>query len=101
LRGLERPTVIVGGGVIGMCCAYFLAKRGARVIVLERHEIWKRSVVRQCGMHCTRPSADRQAGPHSDLGTVDLFSKIVEIHEKQGWIRKLTAGDSSSHRFSV
>jgi len=36
---VERPTVIVGGGVIGVCCASFLAKRGARVIVLERDEI--------------------------------------------------------------
>jgi D-amino-acid dehydrogenase len=31
----------VGGGVIGICCAYFLAKRGARVIVLERDDIGK------------------------------------------------------------
>jgi D-amino-acid dehydrogenase len=30
---------VVGGGVIGVCCAYFLAKRGARVTVLERDEI--------------------------------------------------------------
>jgi len=35
----DRHTVIVGGGVIGVCCAYFLAKRGARVTVLERDEI--------------------------------------------------------------
>jgi len=33
--------VVVGGGVIGVCCAYFLAKRGARVTVLERDEIGK------------------------------------------------------------
>lgn len=34
-------VVIVGGGVIGVCCAYFLAKRGARVTVLERDQIGK------------------------------------------------------------
>jgi D-amino-acid dehydrogenase len=34
-------TVIIGGGVIGVCCAYFLAKRGMRVTVLERGEIGK------------------------------------------------------------
>jgi D-amino-acid dehydrogenase len=39
MRPLERHTVVVGGGVIGVCCAYFLAKRGARVTVLERDEI--------------------------------------------------------------
>jgi D-amino-acid dehydrogenase len=31
----------VGGGVIGVCCAYFLAKRGARVTLLERDQIGK------------------------------------------------------------
>ena len=34
-----NPTVIVGGGVIGVCCAYSLARRGADVLVLERDEI--------------------------------------------------------------
>lgn len=37
----EPQIVIVGGGVIGVCCAYFLAKRGARVTLLERDEIGK------------------------------------------------------------
>ncbi len=35
----EPHTIVVGGGVIGVCCAYFLAKRGSRVTVLEREEI--------------------------------------------------------------
>ena len=37
----ETHTLIVGAGVIGVCCAYFLAKRGARVTVLERDDIGK------------------------------------------------------------
>lgn len=32
----ERDVVVVGGGVIGCAIAYYLAKRGARVTVLER-----------------------------------------------------------------
>ncbi|MBI3681335.1 MAG: FAD-dependent oxidoreductase [Acidobacteria bacterium] len=32
-------TVIIGGGVIGVSCAYFLARRGARVTLLEQSEI--------------------------------------------------------------
>ncbi|MCS7314783.1 MAG: FAD-dependent oxidoreductase [Bryobacterales bacterium] len=32
-------VVIVGGGVIGVCCAYFLAKRGAHVLLLDRERI--------------------------------------------------------------
>ncbi|HXI44017.1 MAG TPA: FAD-dependent oxidoreductase, partial [Bryobacteraceae bacterium] len=39
--GPEPRIVVVGGGVIGVCCAYFLARRGARVTVLERDEIGK------------------------------------------------------------
>lgn len=35
-----QPRVaVVGGGVIGVCCAYFLAKRGAAVTLLERNAI--------------------------------------------------------------
>jgi D-amino-acid dehydrogenase len=34
-----RRVIIVGGGVIGVCCAYFMSRRGARVTLLERDEI--------------------------------------------------------------
>ena len=34
-----RSVVVVGGGVIGVCSAYFLAKRGVAVTVLERGEL--------------------------------------------------------------
>ncbi|MEX2466502.1 MAG: FAD-dependent oxidoreductase [Gemmatimonadota bacterium] len=34
---LSSPgVVVVGGGVIGVCCAYYLSKSGARVTLLER-----------------------------------------------------------------
>lgn len=32
-------VVVVGGGVIGVSCAYYLARRGARVILLERERV--------------------------------------------------------------
>lgn len=32
-------AVVVGGGVIGVCCAYYLARAGARVTLLERGEL--------------------------------------------------------------
>ena len=31
--------VVCGGGVIGAACAYFLSRRGAKVVVVERHAI--------------------------------------------------------------
>ena len=39
LGSQDRHTVVVGGGVIGVCSAYFLAKRGAKVTVIERDQI--------------------------------------------------------------
>jgi D-amino-acid dehydrogenase len=35
----EPGVLIVGGGVIGVCAAYYLAREGASVLVLEREEI--------------------------------------------------------------
>ncbi len=32
-------VAVIGGGVVGVCCAYFLAKRGAQVTLLERGEL--------------------------------------------------------------
>ena len=34
-----RRIVICGGGVIGAAVAYSLSRRGARPVVIERHEI--------------------------------------------------------------
>ena len=36
---VQPRVAVVGGGVIGVCCAYFLAKRGAEVTLLERNDI--------------------------------------------------------------
>src|SRR6201987_2052437 len=32
-------VTIVGGGVIGLCCAYYLNKQGYKVTVIDRHDI--------------------------------------------------------------
>ena len=31
-----KSVVVVGGGVVGLCCGYFLAKAGREVTVVER-----------------------------------------------------------------
>lgn len=37
--GPSRSVLIVGGGVIGVCCAYFLGRDGWKVTLVERQEI--------------------------------------------------------------
>jgi len=37
LRTQDADVAIVGAGVVGLFCAYFLARRGFKVVVLERH----------------------------------------------------------------
>jgi D-amino-acid dehydrogenase len=37
--GSGPRVVVVGGGVIGVSCAYYLARAGARVVVLERERL--------------------------------------------------------------
>jgi D-amino-acid dehydrogenase len=35
----KKTVVIIGGGVVGLCAAYYLWKRGAEVTLLEKHDI--------------------------------------------------------------
>src|SRR5438552_2329316 len=36
---MKRDVAVIGGGVIGCAVAYYLAKRGARVAVIDRSEV--------------------------------------------------------------
>ena len=36
---MKEDVVIIGAGVVGICCAHFLARCGRRVVVLERGEV--------------------------------------------------------------
>jgi D-amino-acid dehydrogenase len=48
----ERHVVVVGGGVIGTTCAYFLMRSGWRVTVIERARIGRGSSHGNCGLIC-------------------------------------------------
>ena len=37
--GSRKRIVICGGGAIGAAIAYFISRRGARLTVIERHEV--------------------------------------------------------------
>ena len=44
--------VIVGGGVIGAACAYYLAKSGRQVTIVEAGEFGKQCSHANCGLVC-------------------------------------------------
>ena len=39
----EADVLVIGGGIVGLCSAYFLLKERARVVVLEQNESWSDS----------------------------------------------------------
>ena len=36
---MKPEVIIIGGGIIGTACAYFLSRRGVKVLVLERSHL--------------------------------------------------------------
>lgn len=49
---MSDRVVVVGGGVVGACCAYYLAKAGARVTVLDRGRFGGGCSHANCGYVC-------------------------------------------------
>lgn len=45
-------TVVIGGGVVGACCAYYLAKAGSQVIILDRGQFGAGCSHANCGFIC-------------------------------------------------
>jgi D-amino-acid dehydrogenase len=45
-------VVVIGGGVVGACCAYYLARAGRQVVVLDRGEFGAGCSHANCGYVC-------------------------------------------------
>ncbi len=56
---MQTDVLIVGGGLAGCCLAYFLAKEGTDVVVIERHELNKMASGANAGsLHCQIPNTE-------------------------------------------
>src|SRR6187455_1870483 len=64
-RMSERKAVIVGGGVIGSACAYYLAQRGWEVTIVEQNRFGRGCSHGNCGY--VSPS---HVLPHAQPGAI-------------------------------
>lgn len=58
----EADVVVIGGGIIGACTAYYLAKRGVRVVLLEKGLIGAEQSSRNWGW-CRQQNRDARELP--------------------------------------
>lgn len=63
MRSPDRHTVVVGGGIIGVCCAHLIALQNCDPRTALREEMGESRVLRERRIHCAGPPADQQAGP--------------------------------------
>ncbi|MEM8681065.1 MAG: FAD-dependent oxidoreductase, partial [Planctomycetota bacterium] len=66
-----RQATVVGGGVVGCCAAYYLARLGCQVTLLERRELGHGASHGNCGYLCpshvfplATPTAVAETLPH-------------------------------------
>ena len=81
-----QDVLVVGGGVIGCATAFALARRGARVALLERDAVGRHASSAAAGM--LAPLAESTGkGPVFELGVraLDLLPELVEqVRERSG-----------------
>jgi len=85
----KSQVLIIGGGVIGAACAYYLAKSGRQVTIVEAGEFGKQCSHANCGLVC--PS---HALPLTEPGAVgktirSLFQQNAPFRIKPRWDPKL------------
>src|SRR5437660_3971574 len=83
----SADVLIVGGGVIGCSIAYFLRKRGAEVIVLEKGDIGAQASSAAAGLLAPiRPLCQRDPFKELQLAGLARFSTLVPELEAVGGI---------------
>ena len=76
----SADVVIIGGGVIGTAIAYFLARTGAEVCLLERHDIGAgtSSAAAAAALLQTKTSAKKLALASKSLALLDELSEELD-----------------------
>lgn len=99
----QAEAVVIGGGAVGLACAYALARAGVGVLVLERDHVGAGASAGSACMVC--PShADRTASPASlRTGLRFLLDpkaplKLRPRPSELGWVARFTAASLSEAR---
>lgn len=82
----EADAVVIGGGIVGVCAAYYLARRGMRVALVEKGRIGAEQSSRNWGW-CRQQNRDARELPMAtkSLALWDRFA--TEIGEDPGFRR--------------
>lgn len=78
-RNSVSHTLVIGGGVIGVCCAWYLSKRGARVTLLERNRIGAGASFGNAGIIAPGHGAINKPG-RAGLALKSLFDPLSPLY---------------------
>jgi glycine oxidase len=89
--GTAADVVVIGAGAIGCSVAYYLARAGASVVVVERGEIGREASWASAGMVSARPVGDDPVSRFYRQGA-ELFPAFAEVIREEtgidiGWWR--------------
>lgn len=82
----EADAVVIGGGIVGTCTAYYLARRGVRVALVEKGRIGAEQSSRNWGW-CRQQNRDARELPMATK-SLDLWDALAaDIGESVGFRR--------------
>ena len=82
----QADVVVIGGGIVGTCTAYYLARRGVRVALLEKGRIGAEQSSRNWGW-CRQQNRDARELPMATK-SLDLWEAMAgDIGESVGFRR--------------
>lgn len=81
----ESDVVIIGGGIVGCSAAYYLAKWGVKVVVLEKNEIGSEGSGLNCG--AIRKLGAEPAEIPLRIAAVEIWKHVSEeLRWRTGWV---------------